>query len=88
MDATTNMVSIGNRATARALLVGDRIDTTDLEHHRVLSTNPLALTVGKSGVATLFRYGVVVLIGLTPAEQEKFLESIRRAHQGRLRDPR
>jgi hypothetical protein len=30
MDAATNLVSISNRATARALLVGDRIDTTGL----------------------------------------------------------
>jgi uncharacterized Rmd1/YagE family protein len=76
MDAATNLVSIGNRATARALLVGDRIDTIGLEHDRVLSTNALAFPAGAGGVATLFRYGVVVLIGLTPTEQEEFLGGI------------
>src|SRR3979411_3031933 len=82
MDPATNLVSIGNRATARALLVGDRIDTTGLEHDRVLSINPLAFPAGASGVATLFRYGVVVLTGLTPAEQEEFLRGIARRVKG------
>jgi uncharacterized Rmd1/YagE family protein len=84
MDAATNLVSISSRATARALLVGDRIDTIGLEHDRVLSTNPLAFPAGASGVATLFRYGVVVLIGLTPAEQEEFLGGIARRVKGKF----
>jgi uncharacterized Rmd1/YagE family protein len=77
MDTTTHVVSVGNRATARALLIGDRIDTVGQEWERVLSRTPLAFASGASGVVTLFRYGVVVMIGLTPAEQEKFLESVR-----------
>jgi len=82
MDAEANLVSIGDRATARALLVGDRVDTIGLEHDRVLSTTPLAFPAGASGVVTLFRYGVVVLIGLTPPEQEEFLRSIGRRIKG------
>jgi len=82
MDAEANLVSIGDRATARALLVGDRVDTIGLEHDRVLSTTPLAFPAGASGVVTLFRYGVVVLIGLTPPEQEEFLRSIERRIKG------
>jgi len=84
MDAPANPVSIGTRATARALLVGDRIDTGGLERDRVLSTNPLAFPVGSSGIVTVFRYGVVVLIGLTPPEQETFLESIAPRVKGKF----
>src|SRR5688572_21221611 len=82
MNAEANLVSIGARATARALLVGDRVDTIGLEHDRVLSTTPLAFPAGASGIVTLFRYGVVVLIGLSPQEQEEFLRSIGRRIKG------
>ncbi|HXJ02151.1 MAG TPA: RMD1 family protein [Micropepsaceae bacterium] len=84
MDAASNLILIGQRATARALLLGDRVDTSELEHDRVLSTNPLAFPAGKSGVVTLFRYGVVVLIGLTPIEQDEVLASIARRVKGGL----
>src|ERR1700722_19152795 len=84
MDASSNPFLMDKRATARALLVGDRIDTSGLEHDRVLSTNPLAFPAGASGLVTLFRYGVVVLIGLTPTEQEVFLKSIARRVKGEI----
>jgi uncharacterized Rmd1/YagE family protein len=77
MDAASKFVSVPNPAAARALLIGDRIDTVGQEYDRALSRTPLAFTAGTSGVVTLFRYGVVVMIGLTPSEQEKFLQSIR-----------
>jgi uncharacterized Rmd1/YagE family protein len=82
MDATSNLDLIGTRATAKALLVGDRIDTSGLERDRVLSTNPLAFMLGTSGVVTVFRYGVIVLIGLTPAEQEDVLRTIAQRVKG------
>src|SRR5580704_9770827 len=65
------------RVTARALLVGDRLDTVGLERSDVLSASPLSFRVGEGGVATLFRYGVVVLTGLTPLEEDEVLRSIR-----------
>ena len=57
--------------TARALLLGERLDTVVLataERGDVVNTVPLALKVG-DGFAVLFRYGVAVLIGLSPAEE-------------------
>src|ERR1700683_849597 len=42
------------RVTARALLVGDRLDTVGLERSDVLSASPLSFRVGEGGVATLF----------------------------------
>jgi hypothetical protein len=50
------------RCTARALLLGERIDSAGLERSDVISTAPLAFRVGAAGYAVLFRYGVVVLI--------------------------
>ena len=61
------------RRRVRALLLSDRIDTTNLERDGVVSTVPLTYKFGKAGLVTLFRYGVVVLIGLTSAEEDEVL---------------
>jgi len=66
----------GDRVTARALLIGDRLDTVGLERGDVLSTAPLSFRAGANGMATLFRYGVVVLIGLTPIEEDEVLRGL------------
>ncbi len=65
------------RRTARALLLGERIDTAGLERSDVISTTPLAFRVGADGFAILFRYGVVVLVGLSPLEEDEVLRGIR-----------
>jgi uncharacterized Rmd1/YagE family protein len=69
----------GTRIAARALLVGDRIDTTGLERSDVLSTAPLAFRAGatSAGFAAVFRFGVVALIGLTPLEEDEVLRALR-----------
>ena len=58
-----------SRRKVRALLLGDRIDTSGLERTDVLSTTPLAFRAGKDGVVTVFRYGVVVLFGVSALEE-------------------
>lgn len=65
------------RVTARALLLGDRIDTTGLERSDVLSTTPLAFRVGQEGFVALFRYGVAVLVGLTPLDEDEVIRGLR-----------
>src|ERR1700730_3553950 len=65
------------RVTARALLLGERIDTAGLERSDVIATSPLAFRVGGAGYAILFRYGVVVLVGLSPIEEDEVLRGIR-----------
>jgi len=52
------------QVTAHAVQLGDRINTAGFEG-QILSNTPLALRIGPSGIAVVFRYGVVVLIGLT-----------------------
>src|ERR1700751_5012949 len=66
----------GTRVTARAFVVAERINTAGLERGDVLSTAPLAFRVGDDGVAVLFRYGVVVLIGLNALEEDEFLRGL------------
>lgn len=65
------------RKRVRAVLLGDRIDTSNLEHDGAVSTAPLTFRCGQGGFVTLFRYGVAVFIGLSAAEEEEMLGRLR-----------
>lgn len=75
-----------DQRTARAILVGDRIDLAGLERSDVLATNPLAFRVG-DGYAVLFRYGVVVLLGLNPLEEDEVIRSLDSRIKGVFKKP-
>src|ERR1700742_661367 len=62
--------------TARAVLLGERIDTVGLERNDVLSTMPMAFRAGGSGCVALFRYGVAVMIGLSTLEEDEVLRQL------------
>jgi uncharacterized Rmd1/YagE family protein len=62
--------------TAHALQLGDRINTAGFEG-QILSSTPLAVRVGESGLAVVFRYGVAVLIGLSVQEEAAFLDKLK-----------
>ena len=64
------------RLTVRAMLMGDRIDTAGLERPDMIASTPFAFRVGDRGFAALFRYGVVVLAGLSPIEEDDFLRML------------
>ena len=66
------------RKRVKALLLSDRIDTSNLEHDGVVSTAPLTYKFGAEGFVTLFRYGVAVVMGLTAAEEDEVLRSLQR----------
>ena len=72
--------------TAHAIQIGDRINTAGFEG-QILSSAPLAVRVGSNGLAVIFRYGVVVLIGLSAAEEAEFLERIRTRTYGTITSP-
>jgi uncharacterized Rmd1/YagE family protein len=75
MDETASVKP--ERLTARALLVGDRIDTAGLERSDMLSQAPLAFRAGTGGMVALFRFGVAVMVGLSPLEEEDLLVQLR-----------
>ena len=64
--SSTGVSMTGTRLTARALLLGDRIDVAGLERSDLLSAAPIAFKSGQDGFVALFRFGAVVLVGLTP----------------------
>ncbi len=71
------------RVTAHALNLGDRINTAGFEKD-ALSAVPLALRIGKDGIAVVFRYGVVVFFGTSAEEEAAFLERLSPRIGGRL----
>src|SRR3984885_6163609 len=73
-----NNMPAKSRKRIRALLLSDRIDTSNLEHDHVVSTAPLTYKYGKEGYVTLFRYGVAVLIGLTGPEENEVLRGLQK----------
>lgn len=72
------------RISVKAFLLGDRIDTTGLERHEVLSTTPLAFRIEGGSFAVLFRYGVAVLFGMTSQEEDEILRSLEGRVIGRF----
>ncbi len=65
-----------HKLTARALLLGERIDTSGLERADLVSTAPLAFHTGQAGFVVLYKFGVAVLFGLSPLEEEEVLEKV------------
>jgi uncharacterized Rmd1/YagE family protein len=65
------------RKKVRAILLGDRIDTSGLEQTDVLATAPLTFRAGKDGVVILFRYGVVVLFDLSVLEEDEVIRGLQ-----------
>lgn len=65
------------RLAVRVLLLGERLDTAGLERSDVIAATPLAFRVGEGGFAVLFRYGVAVLVGLTPLAEDEVLRTLR-----------
>ena len=62
---------------ARALLLGERLDTRGLEHRETLGRAPLVVRVNEGGIAVLFRYGALVLFNVTPAAEKALIGRLR-----------
>src|ERR1700761_6872951 len=69
--------------TVHALQIGDRINTAGFEGE-VLSGTPLAVRVGQTGLAVVFRYGAVVFLGLTADQEAEFLERLHTRCAGKI----
>ena len=72
-----------HRVTVRAMLLGDRIETAGLERSDLLSKLPLAFRAGEKGIVALFRYGVAVMVGMSPLEEDEVIRGL----DGRIVSP-
>src|ERR1700682_5711235 len=65
------------RVTARALLLGDRIEAAGLERSDMISATPLAFHAGTNGFVALYRFGVAVMVGLSALEEDDVLKQVK-----------
>ena len=75
--AAAAVLAAKRRVTARALLLGDRIDAAGLERADMISSNPLAFQAGAAGFVVLYRFGVAVMVGLSPLEEDVVLTQVK-----------
>jgi uncharacterized Rmd1/YagE family protein len=73
----TRLFADKDQIVVRALFVGKRLELREFERSNRMASNPLVVTAGSDGCAALFRYGVVVLFGLTSVEEVAFLDNIK-----------
>jgi uncharacterized Rmd1/YagE family protein len=66
-----------NARRVRAVLLGDRINTSNVDRLQVIATSPLTYRCSPDCFVTLFRYGVAVLIGLSPQQEDEVLRELR-----------
>src|SRR5262249_26520871 len=66
-----------------ALQIADRVNPAGFEGE-ILSSTPLAVRIGASGLAVVFRYGAVVFLGLTADQETEFLERLHSRCVGKV----
>src|ERR1700730_8946339 len=61
----------------RALLWGERFDPRALEQDKPIGIAPLTVEFAGGDIAVLFRYGAIVLFGMTTATMDSFVASLK-----------
>ena len=80
--ASDARAGFGTRFEARAVHVGERIDVKGIDP-RLSPHLPATIEVAPAGCAVLLRAGAVVLFGVDPIQQERFLADLGARVQGR-----
>lgn len=86
IDALRRTALEGRHIAVDAVYLAQRIDTRQLEAHRLAST-PLVVEAGRDGLCVLFRYGVAVFIHVMPAEQRAFQAELDALLRERFEEP-
>src|SRR3954466_586552 len=81
--ASDVLAKLGTRFEARAVHVGERIDVKGIDP-RLSPQLPVCIEVAPSGYAVLLRAGAVVLFGVDPIQQERFIADLGARVQGRF----
>jgi hypothetical protein len=80
----TARLPVGKPLPVRACFLGERLNLRGLPEPAV-TLGPLTVSAGEAGLAVLFRYGAVVLLNLSEAEQKIFLKDLRPRVENRRR---
>jgi uncharacterized Rmd1/YagE family protein len=74
-QAPPEQSSTAKSMDAKALLLGERIDTRGFEPEETISKTPLAFRAG-GGVVVVYRFGAVAFIGVAQDKQEEILAAL------------
>lgn len=74
MQSMTNLFGESKAIQARALYLGERIDTRSLEQTNRLALFPLVIPAGENGYMAIFRYGVVITFNVLPLQEATLLK--------------
>jgi uncharacterized Rmd1/YagE family protein len=66
----------GTALTARAVLLGERIDLRSFDTAQRLATNPLVVRAGDGQYVALLRYGAAVFFDINPLQEVAFLDQL------------
>jgi required for meiotic nuclear division protein 1 len=69
------------------MLLGERLDTRELERTGSLGTAPTTVQLSDRGIAVLFRYGVAVLFNVSRPVEDEFLNRLAPLLTGQLLPP-
>ncbi|QWG24500.1 RMD1 family protein [Bradyrhizobium sediminis] len=91
-DITPLRATSEKRQSVRALRLGRRLrlaglEAADLHQAEAITASPLILRLGGGGIAALLPYGTVVLVGVSPGEEEAFLQKLGDRVESRLDAP-
>ncbi len=84
INELTARLPAGKPLPVRACFLGERLNLRGLPEPAV-TLGPLTVSAGEAGLAVLFRYGAVVLLNLSEAEQKNFLKDLRPRVENPLR---
>ncbi len=71
-----SLYQAGSTVTARAVLLGERVDLKGFDATQRLATNPTVVAAGEGQYVALFRYGAAVLFGVNPLQEVGVLEQL------------
>ena len=73
--------------TVRAWFIGSRIDLRELSRGSTVALGPLTMLIGQHGYSMIFRFGVVVMFGLSEAEEKEIINGLKDSVHNRYDQP-
>jgi uncharacterized Rmd1/YagE family protein len=81
------MFDQNNQITARAWFLGSRIDLRELSRGSTVALGPLTMLIGQHGYSMIFKFGVVVLFGISKVEEKEILAGLHDSVHNRYERP-
>ena len=71
------MSDIIQKLKAKAWFLGSRIELRELSKGSTVALGPLTMLIGQHGYSMIFRFGAVVMFGLSEAEEKEIIEGLK-----------